>query len=46
MKSDVWLEIDPHSGNKVRTIGTSGIISAICPVTETHTGNILIARTG
>ena len=45
MKSDVWLEIDPHSGTKLHTISSESVVSAYCPALETHLGTIFISRT-
>ena len=44
-KSDVWLEIDPHSGRKLHTISSDGTTSS-CPASETYTASFFIARTG
>ena len=45
MKSDMWMEIDPHSGKKLHTISSEGSMSS-CPATETYTRSFFIARTG
>ena len=42
----MWLEIDPHSGNKIHEISSEGIISSVCPVPETQPGSVFLARTG
>jgi serine/threonine-protein kinase/endoribonuclease IRE1 len=44
MKSDMWMEIDPHSGKKLHTISSEGSMSS-CPATETYTRSFFIART-
>ncbi|CAI8015669.1 Serine/threonine-protein kinase/endoribonuclease IRE1 [Geodia barretti] len=44
MKSDMWMEIDRHSGKKLHTISSEGSMSS-CPATETYTRSFFIART-
>ena len=45
VKSDVWLEIDPHSGKKLNTISSNGVVSS-CPAADTYLGSVFIGRTG
>ena len=45
VKSDVWLEIDPHSGTKLNTISSNGVVSS-CPAADAYPGSIFIGRTG
>ena len=45
-KSDMWLAVDPRTGNKLHSITSDGIVSATCPLTD-YPGQVMhIARTG